>query len=75
MAYARLLDTATKNPKLDLSPFWEAREKYLPPELRVECNPRHPQYGKKRLSQWHQNLYIKTGKIPNMELEFNCFKL
>ncbi len=63
MAYARLLETAEKNPALDLTPFWEARAKYLPERLRIECNKEHPQYGSKTLSKVLQNKYRETGKI------------
>jgi hypothetical protein len=64
MLYSRLLETAEKNPSLDLTPFWEARAKYLPERLRIECNKEHPQYGSKTLSKKLQNLYRETGQIP-----------
>lgn len=74
MAYSRLLDTQEKNGELDLTPFWEAREKYLPAELRIEANPNHPQYLSKSLSKELQNRYRLTGKIPFMGLDWECFK-
>lgn len=74
MAYSRLLETQEKNPNLNLKPFWKAREKYLPESLRIECNKNHLQYNSKSLSKWYQNLYRETGKIPNMGIEFDCFK-
>ena len=67
MAYGRLLDTAKKNPGLDLTPFWEARMVYLPSRLRIEDNPDHPQHGKIALDRGLQNQYRETGVIPNME--------
>lgn len=69
MAYARLLDTAEKNPGLDLTPFWEARKFYLPKRLRIEDNPDHPQYDKKTLDKGLQNQYRLTGVVPNMYVE------
>jgi hypothetical protein len=70
MAYSRLLETKEKNPTLDLTPFWEAREKYLPKTLRIECNPSHPQYGSKTLSKLLQNKYRETGEILFIFEEF-----
>ena len=64
MGYSRLLETAEKNPELDLNPFYEARRKYLPAQFRIEDNPRHPQYGSKSLSKELQNRYRETGQIP-----------
>lgn len=64
LGYARLLETAEKNPSLDLTPFWEARARYLPERLRVECCPDHPQYKSKSLSKKLQNMYRETGQIP-----------
>ena len=64
MLYSRLLETAEKNPRLDLTPFWEARAEYLPNKLRIECNHTHPQYGSKTLSKKLQNMYRETGNIP-----------
>ena len=63
MAYARLLETTEKNPGLDLTPFWEAREAYLPETLRIECNPSHLQHGSKTLSKKLQNWYRETGEV------------
>lgn len=73
MAYGRLIETEAKNPNLDLTVFWKAREQYLPKELRIECNPNHPQYGTNKLSKWHQNLYKETGKIHTMGIDWDCF--
>lgn len=67
MLYSRLLETAEKNPSLDLTPFWDARAEYLPDQLRIECNPTHPQYGSKTLSKKLQNMYRETGQIPYIE--------
>lgn len=64
MLYSRLLETAEKNPDLDLTMFWEAREKYLPEALRIECNPSHPQHDSKTLSKKLQNMYRETGRVP-----------
>lgn len=64
MAYARLLDTAEKNPTLDLAPFWAARQKFLPKDLRIEDRPEHPQFGSKTLDKGLQNCYRETGEIP-----------
>jgi len=75
MAYSRLLDTQEKNPNLDLTPFWAARRKYLPKALRIEDNTSHPQYNNKSLSHELQNMYITTGKIPNLEIEWDCFNI
>ena len=74
MAYGRLLDTAQKNPTLDLTPFWEARRAYLPKELRIEDNPQHPQHGKIALDRGMQNLYRETGRIHTMGVLFDCFE-
>ena len=73
MAYGRLIETSIKNPSLDLTPFWEARAKYLPEHLRIECNPKHPQYNSSKLSKYHQNYYRETGKIHTMGIEWDCF--
>jgi len=73
MAYSRLIDTQEKNPFFDLTPFWEARKKYLPKELRIEDNPNHPQYKSKTLSKLLQNYYRETGNIHTMGIEWDCF--
>jgi len=75
MAYGRLIEISIKNPSLDLKPFYDAREFYLPDSLRIECNPAHPQFNSTSLSKWHQNLYRETGQIPNLEVLYDCFKI
>lgn len=73
MAYSRLVETESKNPNINLNPFWKAREKYLPEFLRIECNYDHPQYGKYTLSKLHQNYYRETGRIHTLGFEWECF--
>lgn len=74
MTYGRLLDTAHKNPGLDLGPFWQARANYLPDNLRIECQPNHPQYNAKPLSRIIQNHYRLTGQVVMMDRDWPCFK-
>ena len=69
MAYLRLKQTQQVNPSLDLTPFWEAREVYLPPALRLECCPDDP-----GLAPSKQNFYRETGQIPMMDLDWECFE-
>ena len=53
----------------DFSLFWKVREKVLPEHLRVECNPKDPGYCNKK-----QNYFRETGKIINMDKDWDCFK-
>ena len=69
MAYQRLKQTAQLNPKLNLTPFWDSREHYLPAPLRLECCPDDP-----GLAPPKQNFYRETGQIPMMDLDWDCFK-
>lgn len=53
----------------DFSVFWKIREKVLPEHLRVECNSKDPGYCKEK-----QNYFRETGKIINMDKDWECFK-
>jgi len=55
--------------KEDFNLFWEAREKYLPNNLRLECNPSDP-----GLHPIKQNHYLKTGQVIMMDNDWECFK-
>lgn len=68
MFYERIkLAEKTWETKLDV--FWEARKKYLHPNLRIEDNKKDLGFCKEK-----QNHYRLTGQVIVMDLEWDCFK-
>ena len=62
MFYERIKKAESIWVKEDFSIFWQAREKYLPQELRLEDNILD-----KGLCREKQNYYRKTGEVIMME--------
>lgn len=69
MFYDRIKSAEKSWGGVDLSIFWESRQKYLPLHLRLEDNP--DDYG---LCKIKQNHYRNTGEVIMMDKEYNCFK-
>lgn len=65
----RIGQVQTLWPDEDLGVFWEARARYLPDELRVECCPDDP-----GLARPKQNHFRLTGRVPMMDLKWGVFK-
>jgi len=64
MFHSRIKRAERLWPTMDYSIFWDAREKYLPKHLRLECNPLD-----KGLHKSKQNHYRLTGEVIMMENE------
>lgn len=65
MAADRIRHAEARWPDADLSLLWDARQRALPPQLRVEDNPGDP-----GVAPIKQNWYRETGEIPMLAVEW-----